>query len=119
MIRPRTYSYTFQKATAGNPFGMRMPHAGRVVGVYIYCEGGTSATCNVNVDAATAGTFVDLLTADKTAAAGSWVSAASTISATNKILAAGRTIKPEIVSVSGTPTNVTIQVDIQYDSDAR
>jgi hypothetical protein len=119
MISPRVTSYTFQKATAGVVFGLRLSHAARVVGFWVHVEGGTNAVCNAQVDPVTALTFVDLLTADKTCLADVWTSALSTLHATRKVLPAGTTIKPEIVSVAGAPTNVTVQIDLAYDADSR
>lgn len=83
----------------------RAPKACRVTAVRGYRVGGTTAVVNAQVGSN------DLLAVDLTTpSAGSW-SSSTTIQ--NGILAAGDTLTLEVVSVSGSPTAVTIQVDLQ------
>lgn len=80
----------------------RATHACTVTKIQAYTVGGTSANVNAMKNSS------DLLAADLTATAGGWVST-STIQ--NASFAVDDTLTIQIISLSGSPTAVTIQVE--------
>jgi len=95
----------------------RAPVACKVIAVRAYRVGGSGAVVNAQKNAA------DLLAADLSlTSADTWMGGSSGLAAAAVLhLAAGDTLKAEVVSVAGTPgpTAVTIQVDLLVDADVR
>lgn len=90
----------------------RAPVACKVTAVRGYRVGGTGAVVNATKNA------TDLATDKSLTSADTWMAATLSTTAATLRLAAGDTLKAEIVSVAGSPTALTIQVDLVLDADA-
>lgn len=89
----------------------RAPVACRVTAIRGYRVAGTGAVVRALKGATT------LVAADLSlTGADAWMSATLAANATTLKMAAGDTLKAEIVSVAGAPTDVTIQVEIEIDA---
>jgi hypothetical protein len=91
----------------------RAPVACKVSAIRAYRIAGTGAVVKAlkNATDITASNL-SLTSAD------TWMAATLSATAANKRLAAGDTLKLEIVSVAGTPTDLTIQAEIVLDANA-
>lgn len=108
--RTHTVNLTLPGPTAAGSFVVwRAPRAATVTAVRGYRAGGTTASVN----AATAGG--DVLASDLPAGNASW---ASSTTLQNTAIAAGGSLTLELAAVSGTPTYVSIQVDVEYNAPA-
>jgi exosome complex RNA-binding protein Csl4 len=90
----------------------RAPVACKVTAVRAYRVGGSGAVVNAQKNA------TDLATDKSITSADTWMAATLSTTAADLRLAAGDTLKAEIVSVAGSPTALTIQVDVVLDSNA-
>lgn len=93
----------------------RAPYGCKIVGYWAKRTGGTGAVVNAQVTRS--GVVADLCSADKSLTTTAYV--AGTLDSAQVTLLAGDIIVGEIVSVAGSPTAVRIQIDIQYNTDAR
>lgn len=91
----------------------RAPVACKVTAVRASRTGGTGAVVKALKGA------TSLLSADKSlTSADTWMAGSLATTAATLRFAAGDTLKAEVVSVAGSPTQLTIQVDFVLDSDA-
>lgn len=92
----------------------RAPRACRVTAVRAYRVAGTGAVVKATKNA------TDLTSANLSlTSADAWMAASLSATAATLRLAAGDTLKFEIVSVAGTPTQVAVQAEITLDADQR
>lgn len=93
----------------------RAPFACRVTALRGYRVGGSAAAVNAQKNA------TDLRSADLSlSSADQWMGGTTSLAAAaTRKFAEGDTLKLELVSVGGSPTAVTVQVDITVDSDVR
>lgn len=107
-LQIRTASITLPGPAAGVHVLHRVPVAGTVRAVRAYRVGGTGAVVKATKGA------TDLLSANKSlTSADAWMDGALHGTAANLALAVGDTLSVEVVSVAGTPTGLTIQIDYE------
>ena len=97
-----TYSYITNFPVASIIIG-RAPEDGTVTAIYAYRAGGTSCSIDGEIDG------TDITSSAIATSDGSWVS--GTVSAGSVV--AGDSIAAAITAVSGTPTVVCLQIEIQ------
>jgi hypothetical protein len=111
--RHLTKTYTATGTLAAATYVLwRAPVACKVTAVRGYRTGGSGAVINAQKNA------TDLATDKSLTSADTWMDATLSTTAATLRLAAGDTLKVEIVSVAGSPTQLTIQVDVVLDSNA-
>ncbi|MBB4915090.1 hypothetical protein [Streptosporangium saharense] len=101
---------TLKTPAAGTHVLWRAPVACKVKAVRAYRLAGTGAVVNAQKNGG------NLLAQDLSVdAAATWKSATPAVAAAK--LAAGDTLSAVIVSVAGSPTDLTVQIDIELDAD--
>jgi hypothetical protein len=106
-VRAITKEIVLASPTAGTHAVWRAPVACHVTAVRGYRVGGTGATVNAQKNAS------DLLAADLSlTTADAWISSTTV---QNDAMAVGDKLLLEVASVAGTPTEVTVQVDLLVD----